>query len=116
MRIIVAGGRDFDDYYLLEEELKKFVSSISSEPTIVSGGARGADRLGEWWAFENECSLTIIKADWDKHKKAAGAIRNKKMADYSDALVAFWDGESRGTKNMIETAQKQGLLVKVVRY
>ena len=60
--------------------------------------------------------VKIIQADWQKYGKRAGPIRNKEMADYADTLIAFWDGQSRGTKNMIETARSQNLNVIVVGY
>lgn len=81
---------------------------------IVSGGAIGADRLGMRFAREFDYRLTIFYPGWEKYNKAAGFIRNKKMANYADALIAFWDGKSRGTFNMIEEAGKLGLVIKIV--
>lgn len=60
--------------------------------------------------------LTIFKADWDKHGKAAGFKRNTEMAKYADALIAFWDGKSKGTKHMIDTAKSHNLKVRVIAY
>jgi len=116
MRTIIAGGRGFSDYTRLQVEMQSFSSAISSTITVISGGAEGADKLGERWAIEEELNFKRFPADWSAHGKAAGPIRNKEMAEYSDALVAFWDGESAGTRNMISTAIKMGLLVKVIRY
>jgi len=76
---------------------------------IVSGGAKGADQLGEQYAKENNYNLRIFPADWDKYGKKAGYIRNEEMAKYADACVCFWDGKSKGTKMMIELAKKYKL-------
>lgn len=83
---------------------------------IVSGGARGADKLGELYAHTNLHSLKVFPADWEKFGKSAGYIRNEEMAKYADCLVAFWDGKSRGTKHMIDLAHKHGLQVRVVSF
>ncbi|MBR1697914.1 MAG: DUF2493 domain-containing protein, partial [Anaerovibrio sp.] len=83
---------------------------------IVSGHAPGADTLGERYAHEHGLKCELYPADWNTHGKAAGPIRNAEMANNADALIAFWDGESRGTKNMIETAKAKGLRVAVVKY
>lgn len=83
---------------------------------VVSGGARGADAFGEEWARDRRVPVRVFPADWNRHGRAAGPIRNREMAEYADALVAVWDGESRGTKNMIEEATKRGLKVHVYRY
>src|SRR5690606_18174151 len=114
-RIIVAGGRDFNNYSLLKEKLDYYLQNLA-DIEIVSGGAKGADILGERYAKENGYPLKVFKADWDTHGKRAGVVRNKEMADYANYLVAFWNGDSRGTANMIELAKKQGLKVKIVRY
>jgi hypothetical protein len=109
-KIIVAGGRDFDNYEWVERDLDNLTLNYDwSEVEIVSGGARGADRLGEQYAKTRGCKLTKFPADWDKHGKSAGFIRNKQMAEYGTHLMAYWDGKSRGTKNMIEEAQKLDL-------
>lgn len=86
---------------------------------IVSGGSGNMDKLGERWAIYNDAELRVFKvdeADWKKHGKAAGPIRNRQMAEYADALVLIWDGKSRGSKNMLEEAQKRGLRVIEVRF
>lgn len=81
---------------------------------VVSGCAPGADTLGEEWAKENGKSVKRFPADWKRYKNAAGPIRNKQMADYADALVAFLHPDSRGTKDMIKQATKAGLRVHVI--
>ena len=115
MRTIVAGSRDFDDYDMLENTMNGFAKCISSEITVVSGTARGADRLGEMWAQKHDLRVRAFPADWNTYGARAGYLRNVQMAEYAEALVAFWDGESKGTKHMIDTALEKGLIVLVVR-
>lgn len=113
MRVVIAGGREFNDYELLREICDGVIPVV---PEIVSGGARGTDKLGERYAKEKGYDLKVFPADWGKHGKGAGHIRNKQMAEYGDMLVAFWDGESKGTKNMIDTSKRLGLIVYVHKY
>lgn len=117
-RVIIAGTRTFDNYELLRDKCDAILSEKRQDSNIVvvSGTARGADRLGERYAREKGYEIRQFPADWKKHGKSAGYIRNSLMADNADALIAFWDGQSRGTKNMIETAKKKGLAVKIIHY
>lgn len=102
MKTIIAGCRDFENYPFLQEMVNKFrQGQVITE--VVSGGAKGADMLGEQYAIEYNLPLKIFPADWDKHGRAAGPIRNKQMAEYGDQLIAVWDGKSKGTENMIKT-------------
>ena len=121
MKVIVAGGRDFDDYGMVHTVLYDLLLSHGNwvypePPEFVSGGADGADALGELFAKDWACKCTKFPADWDQYGKAAGVIRNQQMADYADMLVAFWDGKSKGTKNMIDCALRRGLEMHVYRY
>ncbi len=84
--------------------------------TVCSGGANGADKLGERFARDFKLQLRIFEADWGGLGKSAGPVRNREMAEWADTLVAYWDGKSRGTKNMISEALKNGLEVHVFRY
>ena len=115
MKIIIAGVRTFNDYDLLVEKCNKAFSS-QTEIEIVSGAANGADKLGERYAIEKGYSIKQLPADWDKYGKSAGYKRNEEMAKYADALIAFWDGKSKGTKLMIELGKRYGLKTKVVRF
>lgn len=115
MRLIIAGGREFNDYNLLCDEVSKFIAN-EKEVVIISGLARGADRLGCQFAAENGYELRGFAAEWGKFGPAAGPIRNKIMAKNADALIAFWDGQSKGTMHMIDYAHKMGLKIKVVTY
>lgn len=114
-KVIIAGGREFDDYEQLCDMADHMLQN-KDNIEVVSGVARGADTLGEMYAKERGYALKQFPADWNKHGLGAGPIRNKQMADYGDALIAFWDGLSKGTKNMIEVARTNDLQVKVVIY
>lgn len=105
MKVIIAGSRNFSDYSALKKKIDEFQQKHQITE-IVSGGAEGADRLGEIYAEENGIPVEIFPADWSKNGKAAGPIRNRQMANYADALLAVWDGSSKGTKNMIEEMHK----------
>lgn len=120
-RIIVAGGRDFNNYILLTKTLDSVLERYTlSEVSIVSGCCRGADAFGERYAKEHGIPVVRFPADWLEYGKAAGPIRNRKMAEYASEgegiLVAFWDGRSRGTASMIRLAEKAGLQIKTITY
>lgn len=115
-RVIVAGGRDFDDYDLLERKMDYFLSNITGQVIIVCGKARGADTLGAQYAKARNYKIAYYPADWKCEGKAAEYVRNLKMAQNADALVAFWNGKSRGTKHMIDTAKNKNLKIRIVRY
>lgn len=83
---------------------------------IVSGTAKGADSLGEKFANNMGYKIKTFPPAWEEFGKAAGYIRNKEMAEYADALIVFWDGESKGTKHMIDLATKKNLKIKIIRY
>lgn len=115
MKIIIAGGRDFIDYELLCLKVDKILSQ-QDEIEIVSGTANGVDKLGERYAIEHGYKLKRFPADWNYFGKKAGFIRNEDMAEYSDALIAFWDGKSKGTEHMIKTAKEKDLLIRIIKY
>jgi len=118
MNLIIAGGRDFDNYDLLKFETMKFIMDCkpTNQITIISGKAKGADTLGERFAKEFNLNLLEFPADWNKWGKQAGSKRNREMAKHATHLIAFWDGTSKGTKNMIEIANEFELKVKTVKY
>ncbi|AUG88509.1 hypothetical protein PQC39_gp145 [Vibrio phage Vp_R1] len=113
-KVIIAGGRDFINYRLLCAKVDKYRKG--SEVEIVCGLAKGADILGKRYALSHKLSVAEFPANWQRHGKSAGYIRNDQMAQYSDVLLAFWDGKSKGTKHMIDLAYKRGLEVHVFRY
>ena len=117
-KVIIAGGRDFTNYQLLKEKVDKILSEKRKTHNIiiVSGTARGADSLGEMYAQQNSFFVIPFPPQWDEYGKKAGYIRNVEMAEYADALNAFWDGESKGTKHMIDIATERNLPTRVIRY
>ena len=115
--VIVAGGRDFNDYELMKSKLDFYLSEKSKTHNIViiSGTANGADKLGERYALEHDYKIWRFPADWSLGRKA-GPIRNEKMSENANACIVFWDGQSRGSKNMIENAKRKNLTLRVVSY
>lgn len=105
-KLIVAGGRDFDDVELMAAELNKLCAGdgpyADRDLSIVSGMARGADALGHILATKNGVPVHEFPAKWDQYGKRAGFMRNEDMGRFADGLIAFWDGQSRGTKHMID--------------
>jgi len=117
MNLIVAGGRDFNDYERLSAVLFAFADKYPNRAiTIVSGMARGADKLAWEFCRRENVSCIEMPADWDRYGKRAGYLRNEAMANISHAVIAFWDGQSRGTKHMIDYALTKGLIVQVESY
>ncbi|MEO0638432.1 MAG: DUF2493 domain-containing protein [Bacteroidota bacterium] len=116
MRIIIAGSRDFHDYKRLVAICDQLLESLNAEKEIefVSGGARGADRLGEAYARERGYPIKRFPADWKKWGKMAGPIRNQQMAEYADGAIVFWDGKSRGTRSLIQALKKEEKWIKLV--
>ena len=112
MKIIIAGSRNFNDYNLLKTSCDNLLTQFTNIE-IVSGTARGADKLGEKYAREKGYDIKQFPANWNLGK-SAGYIRNDEMAKYSDMLIAFWDGTSKGTKHMIDLANKRSLKVVVI--
>jgi hypothetical protein len=115
-KLIVAGSRECTNFDVVAQAYQSFrslhdwrIDFAARGIEIVSGGARGVDALGETIAEGEGHGLKRFPADWDKHGKAAGFIRNREMAEYADGLCAVWDLKSRGTKNMIEEAMARNL-------
>ena len=112
MKVIIAGSRSFCDYASLSAVMKD-IKNISE---VVCGCAPGTDELGKKWANEHNIKVTFFPAEWNIYGKAAGTIRNHKMGDYADYLVAFWDGKSKGTKDMIDYMKRINKHGKVVLF
>ncbi len=109
IKLAIVGGRTFNDYDILNEHIAKVCQENDFTITeIISGGARGADKLGERYAKDNNIPIRIFPAEWDKYGKSAGFRRNKDIIDACDVCVAFWDGESRGTKHDIDLCRSVG--------
>ncbi len=117
-KLIVAGGRDFNDAALLERVLIAMADTefADKQVSIVSGMARGADALAYQFAHKNGITCYEFFANWNKYGKKAGFMRNEEMGIAADGLLAFWDGESRGTKHMIDFMVKLNKPVTVIEY
>ena len=115
MKVIIAGSRNISSLGLVKQAIEEsgWIDEITE---VVSGCASGVDTLGENWAELNEIPIKKFPADWKntkvkgavirtnqygKYNAAAGSLRNEEMAKYADALIAIWDGKSRGTGDMI---------------
>lgn len=123
-RIIIAGSRGFNDYGYLEYVVNRYFTKYISDKNdveIISGTAPGADRLGELYADRHGIKLVRMPADWRKYGKSAGYKRNEEMAVFSvsdgftGVLLAFWDGMSRGTKHMIDIAEKHEVKTYIIK-
>ena len=123
IRIIVAGTRTFSDYELLRSKLDGFISESNQkypgkQVVIITGAAKGADQLGSFYARNHNIPLKEFPANWTTYGKAAGPIRNQQMLDYAlheiPELIVFWDGESRGTKNMMNIAKRHNVRTETV--
>lgn len=116
-KVVIAGCRNYNNY----NEAKKFIdcclSDISKEYNIVilSGGASGADTIGELYAKEKGLKVERYLADWAKYGKSAGPKRNRQMAIDCDYVICFWDEKSSGTKSMINFANKYGKPIRIKR-
>lgn len=113
MKVIIAGSRSIVDFSAVANAAEK--STWKTDITeVVSGHARGVDRLGEQWARQNNLPIKVFKADWGKFGQRAGYLRNAQMADYADALIAIWDGKSSGTSDMVRQMQQRNKFVYIV--
>lgn len=122
-KLLVAGGRDFGDYEMMEAELTRllfqehFCGNLSSRAVkIVSGMAEGADTLAIRYADEHDLTKILFPANWKYSRRRAGFFRNEDMMDIATHLVAFWDGKSHGTAHIIELAEKKGIPLKIIHY
>jgi len=116
MKTIIAGGRDFKDFQYLEACISEVLLYGWNISTVISGAAKGADNLGEAWALSFDIRVQKFPANWEKYGKGAGPRRNEEMAKEAEALIAFWDGESKGTRDIISRALKHNLYIKIFRY
>lgn len=108
MKVGIVGSRKFTDWEVFKAAMIVFFPQPYVNTTIdlvVSGGAEGADTLGELWADRHGIKTKIIKPDWKRHGKQAGFVRNGEIVAESDVIVAFWDGQSRGTQDTIAKAK-----------
>ncbi len=112
MRVLVTGGRDFNDRELLCEALDR-LHAAHPFTVLIHGDANGADRLSGEWATLRGIEVEAHPADWKKHGRAAGPIRNQKMLEEKPELVVAFPG-GRGTADMVRKAKQAGLEVVMV--
>lgn len=117
-KLVVAGTRTFDDYLFLREKMDAALVNISKSHNIliINGAAQGADHLSTIYAEYKGYEVKRYPAEWEKHGRAAGPIRNAAMAKQADAAIVFWDGVSPGTASMIKEMEKLEKPCKVIRY
>lgn len=117
MKVIIAGSREIDEAKV--ERLLPYIVTAFRDfgdiyiTEVVSGAARGVDLIGERYAKQHNIPIKRFLPDWERFGKAAGPRRNAEMAKYADALIAIWDGKSRGTQSMIDLAKKHGLKLNI---
>lgn len=111
-RVIVAGDRRLRDYDFVRDHLDRLLAEVEVT-AVISGGAAGADHLGEEYARERGLPCQRFPANWKKHGKGAGPMRNREMAEAADACVVF-DGGGPGSASMLDIARDRGLLLRVV--
>jgi hypothetical protein len=122
IRVIIAGSREFTDFEYAKKKLEPLFKNINKdEIEIISGNARGADKIGEEWAKFKNYKLSIFPAQWNKFGKSAGYKRNEEMANYAKEsetprLICFWNYESKGTKHMIDIAKKLNIKTKIIEF
>jgi hypothetical protein len=118
MKIAVIGSRDFKNEELLNlvlDNLSDYILDCSAIALLVSGGAAGADLLAEQYAQRNKIQTKIFLPDYDRFGRSAPLKRNVQIVEYSEAVVAFWNGASAGTLHAIKEALKLDKKVIVVR-
>lgn len=118
MKLIVAGSRSINQEALVRSRIAYLLKTFQIKPTeIVSGRAVGPDQIGETFARLFDIPIKEMPANWTAHGRAAGPIRNRQMAEYADIAIVFWDGESPGSKNMIEQMSrvKKPCLVEIIK-
>ena len=121
MKIAIVGGRDFNNYELLKWSVinamdVNYYTEENTKHTIVSGGAKGADSLGEKFADEFNFYKQIYRANWDLYGKQAGFIRNISIIENADIVFAFWDGKSKGTQHSINLAKQKNKELYIIKY
>jgi hypothetical protein len=117
-KVVIAGGRDFNDFPRLCNVMDELLVNVikTNKIIIISGGARGADTLGERYARLRHFSLIKMKADWNKYKKRAGFIRNREMLHIANGVVCFWDKKSTGTGDMVKITKGSLIPLREISY
>lgn len=110
MHIAIVGSRNYSHL----NKVTAFVATLPDDTCIVSGGASGVDQTAEQAAKAYHLSTIIYLSDWKSYGKRAGALRNQQIVNKADRLVAFWDGQSKGTKISIDMARARGIPVEII--
>jgi hypothetical protein len=110
-KILVTGGRDFDDFELLDLALSSLKDILGTNVTLAHGAAKGLDYMAGNWAYDNGWQALPYPAKWELYKKAAGGIRNQQMlCEFNPDLVLSFPGGS-GTFDMTKRAAKIGKVI-----
>ena len=116
-KIAIIGSRDFDNIELFDFSISRIFETYEiSNPEIVSGGAKGADSFAKALAVKNNLPYKEFLPDWKAYGKSAGPKRNKQIVEYSDLIIAFWDGKSKGTLSSIQFAKELTKKLVVICY
>lgn len=111
MKVLVCGSRGFT----AQRTIRDRIYELPAGTTVIHGGARGADTYADTYARRARLEVEVFKADWKRHHGGAGAIRNRQMLNEKpDLVIAFWDGQSRGTKDTIDEAKRRGIPVEII--
>ena len=116
MNIAIVGGRDFNDYPLLKESILAYIEAHKKPENIVSGSAKGADSLAAQFAAEMSIPLLVFKPDYQKYGRGATLVRNTQIIENAEVVFAFWDGQSKGTKDSIKKAEKLKKELHIITY
>lgn len=128
MKVLIAGSRTFDDpefmkaqmYYAFKDEVITEIVHGGQVSYKKDGTKYGADYWGGEWAKEREVPVRVFKADWDKYGNSAGPVRNAEMANYlnpsADAAIVFWNGSSKGSKDMIIRLDRRKVKTHIIHF
>ena len=112
MKVVICGSRSIKDTDYVRNCIEQSRLDITE---VISGGAGGVDTIAYWWAQLKGIPCTMVRAEWRKHGRSAGVIRNHEMVKVADAVIVIWDGVSLGTKNTISQARIAGKPVELWR-
>ena len=113
MKVVVSGCRHYNRYDFFSKIMDKLLEKFDNI-VIIEGGARGVDAMAKRYAGERGYLRIEVMADWKAYGKSAGAIRNERMLEMADHVIAFWDHKSPGTGNMIKIARKANVGLDIV--
>ena len=107
MKLLIAGSRSIKEF-----DISEYIPPTTD--MIICGGANGIDRIAEEYADKHRITKLVVRPRYDLYRKAAPLKRNETMIDICDSVIIIWDGTSKGTKNVIELAQKRGKTLTVI--